>query len=78
MIALAGGPMKVMPSFASCSAKFAFSLRKPYLKFGSLVLSRRQQVNGLNPGCTACSRDEYMRLGRGKYALGHHSDGTPR
>jgi hypothetical protein len=29
MIALEGGPMKVMPSLSSCSAKFAFSLRKP-------------------------------------------------
>src|ERR1700722_5175797 len=30
-IALAGGPMKTMPSFPSCSANLAFSLKKPYL-----------------------------------------------
>lgn len=29
-IALAGGPINTIPSFASCSAKSAFSLKKPY------------------------------------------------
>ncbi len=52
--------MKVMPSLASCSAKFAFSLRKPYLKCGSLIVKGQQQVNELNPGCTACRGNEYM------------------
>jgi hypothetical protein len=30
-IALDGGPMKVIPSAASVSANFAFSLKNPYL-----------------------------------------------
>ena len=30
-IALAGGPINTIPDAASCSANFAFSLRKPYL-----------------------------------------------
>lgn len=29
-MALAGGPIKTMPSLNSCSAKSAFSLRNPY------------------------------------------------
>ena len=48
VIALAGGPIKVMPFLCSRSAKVAFSLRKPYLEGG--LFSTLIKVNELYPG----------------------------
>lgn len=42
-IALAGGPMKTIPSLASLSEKTAFSLRNPYLQYFRYWLVQRFQ-----------------------------------
>jgi hypothetical protein len=53
-IALDGGPMKTMPSSASRSANFAFSLKKPYLTRMS-ARNTRTLIIVTHPGWTACS-----------------------
>jgi hypothetical protein len=60
VIALAGGPIKVMHSLCSCSAKLAFSLRKPYLEGGPGVITTLWKVNEPYPGWTAYRRNRYI------------------
>jgi hypothetical protein len=45
VMALAGGPIKAIPSLSSCSAKSAFSLRKPYLEARLLMLGGRRMCS---------------------------------
>lgn len=55
MMAWTGGPMKTIPSVASCAANLEFSLRKPYLHTSEVFQygACTDDVAITYPGCTA-------------------------
>jgi hypothetical protein len=70
--------MKVMPSLASCSAKIAFSLRKPYLNAGhEYSMDDRKSMNSTQDVQPAAEMRICTMLD-GVYAPVHQSYGTPR
>ena len=78
MMALAGGPMNVIPPLANCSAKFAFSLRKPYLKWNHWYSRNDNKSMNSTRDVQPAEKMSIFTLVDGVYAPGHHSDGIPR